>query len=334
MMSSSDGVLRSLLEQRAEGRAWLDHLESKDLDGVELALPGPDEIVDELLYLALPHEDIGPLIRHMPTEAQYPDTWRLLQSAARSVVSVMGSFDNPPRMPELGSDDPMLRYFYIYVFLALKPLVESWHREHGIPADISRSTLADLGRNMAVHRKRHGTSGFGFQNWLQYHFHGAIYQLGRLQFQRAILGESAGNAIRAAGHPYGPGDPTLSVHIPDFYGPFRPDLCDASIVRAKKFFAEHFPEETYRVAVCHSWLLDPQLASYLSETSNVIQFQRRFTIVGGNQEATDDVPFEFVFGRKAAEIDSLPRDTGMQRALIDHVRSGGHWRVASGWLLL
>lgn len=322
------------LNQAEAGRTWHAHLESLDSDIPDFQMPSPEKVVDVLLDLAVPHEDIGPLIAHLPCQERDADAWWVLERAAASVAKFMGSFDNPPRMPELPSNDPFLRYFYVYVFLAVKPMVEAWHCERGIPADVSRRSLADLGRNMAVHRKRYGTGGFNLQNWMQLHFHGAIYQLGRLQFQRAKLSETTGNAIRTAGQPFGPGDLTLSVHIPDFCGPFAPDLCDDSFARAKTFFADHFPDELYQIATCHSWLLDPQLENYLPETSNIIQFLRRFTIVDRKQEPAGNAVFEFVFGRKAAEIDILPRNTSIQRTLIDHVRSGKHWYIGSGWLLL
>ena len=57
------------------------------------------------------------------------------------------------------------------------------------------------------------------------------------------------------------------------------EACDASFAWAPRFFARHFPEDDYRVATCGSWLLDEQLAEYLPETSNIVQFQRRFRLV-------------------------------------------------------
>jgi hypothetical protein len=52
--------------------------------------------------------------------------------------------------------------------------------------------------------------------------------------------------------------------------------CELSFEAAVDFFKRHLPAEKYRLAVCHSWLLDPQLAEYLPTDSNIIQFQRRF----------------------------------------------------------
>lgn len=332
---STSGIL-SRLPHDEPTRSWLRHIESIEPISPAIRMPGPGEINDALIDLGVPHEDIGAVIRHMPTPDRDPDTWWLLERAAASIHACMGDISDPPRMPALPPDELADRYFYAYVYLALKPLVERWYQQRGIPADVGRHTLADLGRNMAVHRKRHGTGGFNLQNWIQLHFRGALFQLGRLQFQRARLGDTTGNAITTAGHPFGPGDFALNVHINDFSGPLRPDLCDASFDRARDFFPAHFPDEGYHIAMCHSWLLDPQLADYLPEGSNIIQFQRRFTLVQRDREPSDDDAFLFVFGRPLSgeEIASFPQSTTIQRALVDHVKAGKHWYVGSGWLVL
>jgi hypothetical protein len=330
---TSPDILDRLPDNDAN-RTWLSHLASLGADIPPVCLPEPARMLDDLLDLAVPHEDIDAIIALAPSQDRNPDAWGLLERIVAVINSRMGEIDNAPTAPDLPGDDPLARYFHVYPLLALKPLVEDWHRQRGIPPDISRRTLADLGRNLAVHRKRFGTGGTSLHQWLQLHFRGAIYQLGRLQFQRWTLGETSGNAIRDAGHPVGPGGFALNVHITDFSGPMRPDLCDASFDRAREFFPTHFPQESFRVAMCHSWLLDPQLGDYLPERSNIIQFQRRFTLVERDQESMNDVAFQFVFGRKASEIDTLPRTSTVQRALIDHVRNGGHWCGGSGWLVL
>jgi hypothetical protein len=165
------------------------------------------------------------------------------------------------------------------------------------------------------------------------HFRGAIYELGRLQFERSRLGARAAGVLAAAGLPYGPGHPTLSVHIPEFYGPMTPTACDASFARARQFFAEHFPEEPYDIATCHSWLLDTELARYLPETSNIIQFQRRFNIAYRDNDNNESI-VGFVFGRRLAELDDLPQNTTLERAVVAHIRSGQTWHGGAGWLSL
>jgi hypothetical protein len=123
----------------------------------------------------------------------------------------------------------------------------------------------------------------------------------------------------------------LAVHIPGD-GPLRPADCDASFRAAADFVAEYFPHERFRFATCSSWLLDEQLAEYLPREANIVDFQRRFTHFGDRPLADDEV-LEFVFHapRGTAELDRLPQDTALQRAIVRHLREGRHWRLGHGW---
>jgi hypothetical protein len=69
----------------------------------------------------------------------------------------------------------------------------------------------------------------------------------------------------------------VDVHIPAA-GPLLPEDCDESIARAKDFFATYFPEYAYRHFTCDSWLLDPTLTRVLKEDSNILKFQKRFSV--------------------------------------------------------
>jgi len=247
----------------------------------------------------------------------------------------MGSIGQPfeaPLLPqELGA---VGRLFWVLVFVAALPHVQTYHQARAISADISRRTLADLGRHVAIHRRRRGTGGLLIPRWLTYHFRGELYQLGRLQFQRARLGQRTGRAIAASGAPFGPGDFSVELHIPDFHGPLTPSACDRSLAEARLFLTRHFPEEAYAVAACHSWLLDPQLRDYLPEDSNIIRFQRRFQPGYDVTEPSDTSPVSFVFGNPDLAVDTLPRRTALERAIGDHLRAGRHWYVCNGWFYL
>jgi hypothetical protein len=229
-----------------------------------------------------------------------------------------------------------VRYFPVCVYVMVLPVVLAYHRTRGIPADVSRRTLADLGRQMAVHRRRYGTGGLVTPDWLSLHFRGELYQLGRLQFERARLGSRTSAAVRAEGRPAAEGDACLSLHIPDFCGPLTPDAVDRSLARAGGFFARYFPEHDARIATCHSWLLDPQLAGYLPADSNIIRFQSRFRPArpGESQETaevSDRDPVGFVFGDPELPPHALPRRTTLERAVGDHLRAGRHWHMGHGW---
>ena len=98
------------------------------------------------------------------------------------------------------------------------------------------------------------------------------------------------------------------------------------------FVERHFREHDFRVATCTSWLLDEQLADYLPADSNIVRFQRRFTVVDGATDDGRDI-LRFVFDRVPKSIDELPQRTALERAIVSHLRGGGHWKTRTGWLV-
>jgi hypothetical protein len=314
---------------------WVEFLETIGAPEVAIELPSTEDLRPILLDLAVPHEDLDFLLASRPTRERSEGLWWLLERCAHSLVRAMGAVDGPLPFPPLPESMGMLhRYFYVYVFVAVLPYVRKYHHAREIPDQVSRLTLADLGRNMAVHRRRFQVGGLDNADWITLHFRGAIYQLGRLQFERSTLGNRTAQAVAAAGLPYAPGSPALGVHVPAFYGPLTPQACDASFERAGFFFARHFPEETYDIGICHSWLLDDQLAEYLPPDANILQFQRRFQPAIRPAEPDDEGIVRFVFGRGTTVPDELPRRTTLERAVGDHLRAGRHWFGGSGWLKL
>ncbi|MGW1002922.1 acyltransferase domain-containing protein [Streptomyces sp. NPDC002520] len=299
-------------------------------------LPDADDLPELLLDLAVPHEDINEMVALRRTVAADPGLLRLLAECAEEVLR---DPDEPGRTPDLDGrlasvPAALGGTFAVFVFLAVLPHTRARHRERGIPSEISRRTLADLGRHLAVHRRRHGTAGVQSWRWLAHHFRGELYQLGRLQFERARLGQRSALVIRAAGLDAAPGMPCLNLHIPDFRGPLTPSACDRSLELARQFFTLHFPQERPVAALCHSWLLDPQLKRYLSAQSNIIRFQERFRVVREESEQADTEPVQFVFGDPDLPVAELPRRTSVERAVGDHLRAGGHWYIGHGWFPL
>lgn len=315
--------------------AWLAALDDTAIPQLAAVLPDGLDLPDVLLDLAVPHEDIGQLLALRREVAGSPELVELLGRSVSGLLWRIGEPGEGTGLPVFpAAAGAMGRCFAVLVFVAALPYVRAYHRERGIPDDVSRRTLADLGRNLAVHRRRFGTTGLLVPWWPTRHFRGELYQLGRLQFERARLGERTGRAVAAAGVAAGPGDPCLSVHIPDFRGPLSPEACDDSLARAREFFARHFPATPYRVAVCHSWLLDGQLKRYLPAGSNIVRFQDRFRIAYTGAEAEDDTPVAFVFGGTETPRERLPRRTSVQRAVLDHLDAGGHWYSGHGWFSL
>ncbi|MFB7086694.1 acyltransferase domain-containing protein [Streptomyces sp. NPDC056296] len=300
-------------------------------------LPDADDLPDVLLDLAVPHEDINALVGLRGGVTRDAGTARLLEECVQELVRDLGEpAADPEGMRRFGerlaeAPEALGGYFSAYVFVAALPYTRAYHQERGIPAEITRHTLADLGRNMASHRRRHGTGGVRAPRWLAHHFRGELYQLGRLQFERATIGQRTAPVLRSAGLDAVPGEPCLNLHIPDYRGPLTPAACDRSLGLAREFFRRHFPEEPYRAAMCHSWLLDPQLKRYLAADSNIVRFQERFRVAREDTEPADEEPVRFVFGNPCLPVEGLPRRTSVERAVGDHLRAGGHWYIGHGW---
>ncbi|MFF5956655.1 acyltransferase domain-containing protein [Streptomyces luteogriseus] len=302
-------------------------------------LPDADTLPEILLDLAVPHEDINDLVALRRTLTADARAMGLLEECVEDLVRDIGETGVEVPLAERVAEAPAALgpYFAVFVFVAALPRTRAYHRERGVPADVSRRTLADLGRNMAFHRRRRGSGGVEVLQWLTRHFRGGLYQLGRLQFERARLGQRSGRAVAAAGLDAAPGDPCLNLHIPDFHGALSPAACDRSLRLAREFFARHFPWERHRVAVCHSWLLDPQLKRHLDPDSNIVRFQERFEPgrdPGEEPEPADTEPVRFVFGDPDLPAAGLPRRTSLERAVGDHLRAGGHWYMGHGWFRL
>ncbi|MBM9509891.1 DUF5596 domain-containing protein [Streptomyces sp. KK5PA1] len=310
-----------------------------ELPRADVRLPHGEALAEVLLDLAVAHEDINPVVGAREQLGADPVLAELLERCVRTFVRDMGVVGGGPqlgpRLPALPSGTgPAGHWFALLVFAATVRHTLAFHLRRGIPAEVSRRTFADVGRQCAVHYRRHGTPGIVNTSWLTRHFRGVLYHLGRLQYERTRLGGRTGRAVAEAGGPAGPGDLSLNVHIPDFSGPLTPVACDESVERARAFFARHFSDGPHTVATCHSWLLDPQLAERLPAGSNIVRFQRRFRLLPVGEAPDDDAPLRFVFGTSDRPLSDLPRVTALQRAVTDHLMSGGHWYGGTGWFAL
>ncbi len=121
----------------------------------------------------------------------------------------------------------------------------------------------------------------------------------------------------------------IGLHIPSD-ADFSPSAVDKSLFKAKRFFAEHYPELADCEYRCHSWLLDSQLKEMLSENSNIISFQNRFEIFDEGEVDTGFI--EWLYNTKSNDYSALPENTSLQRNMKKHILSGGVIRNAYGRL--
>jgi len=118
----------------------------------------------------------------------------------------------------------------------------------------------------------------------------------------------------------GPGDAILDLHVPGGEK-LAEKACHESFDRAAEFFPRYFPEVPFKAVACWTWLLDPTLSKILPPTSNLVKFQKMFHLypTWGHETRA----FHNVFGNWQQDINTAPRDTSLQRAVVDLYASGG-----------
>ncbi|MFD5204200.1 acyltransferase domain-containing protein [Streptomyces sp. NPDC058375] len=323
-------------DPEAAVRQWLDALAGQPAAPTvaDPVVPTAAELAERMDLLAVPGPDRDEVAAGLPDPGRDPARWEALVRCHQQLYA-----DPGPDVPSAAPDWPAAptafgsagRYFYVHLYVLALPQALERQRRLAIPDDVVAATFADLGAKLTTYRSGHGTGGFDRQRWIVRHFRGALHRLGRLQFERGVLDADAtgGDAATAGGPAHG--DQVLQVHIPGD-GPLDPSGCDASFAAAREFHARHFPGTRHRHATCSSWLLDPQLADHLPQSSNILAFQRRFAAFGARPVGDDDV-LEFVFHAPpgTADLDRLPQETTLHRSLVRHLRAGGHWRTAHGW---
>jgi GNAT-like C-terminal domain/N-acyltransferase N-terminal domain len=315
-------VPASLAAGSPETSAWLDELAALGPGPRPLRLPAPDAAAGLLARVGVPAGEIKAIVATLPSPAGDPDRWWVLERAYHRLTA--GPLDGawPPLPASLG---PGWEWFHVHLFLAAVPGVVRRQAARGIDPEITWATLANIGRNVAIHRAKHGRPGVDAPYWLVLPVRDALFHIGRLQYRRARA------AWTTPAAPFAPGDPVLDLHIPPT-GPLIPGEVDQSLAAARRFFGRHFPADDSDIGVCTSWLLDPQLLTHLPDESNIVRFQRRFRLDGDWSLADDASTVEFVFRRPGdTPVAALPRRTTLERAVADHLQAGGHWTLRRGW---
>jgi hypothetical protein len=288
---------------------------------VRATLAAPD-LPQRVAALGFSPEDAAEVLAAATALLDRPDELSEVQTAAERLVARVGVL--PPRdagvvWEGLAVDDHGVRP--LLALLATAPVVARFHASRHVPADVSAATLADLGQQARVHRLVHGSFGLGSYAWeAGYVWSGALYRLGRLQFDLERQPTVDGTAYEWV----------LSTHIPRS-GRLDPADVDEAFAAARPFFAEHFPELPAQGIHCRSWMLDPRLPDLLPG-SNLAAFQQRWQTYGLPGVGDEDALF-FGFARRGpTDLTQVPAETSLQRAVASVWRSGNNWLVVDGRL--
>ena len=236
----------------------------------------------------------------------------------------LGSVDTS--LPELGTPElPVTERNWLEGMLRFVPGIRTWHGEKDIPDAVTRDTLADFGRNLAIHRRVHGRFGMDTWKWLTHHFAGRLFALGRLQY---LIHQPTGQLPGVSD-----GEWILGIHIPEDGGLGTVPVAE-SLAAARPFFARYFPAQPVRTANCESWLLDPYLSKHIDLWSNISRFAALFTPYGTPRDQPTDAVYFTFRTRSMDSLPELPRTTALQQVVLDRIDAGGTWQLGYGCLAL
>ena len=131
----------------------------------------------------------------------------------------------------------------------------------------------------------------------------------------------------------GPDTPTLGLHI-NRGTDFSPAGVEQRLDEMCRFLDAHFPEIQVRIFTCISWLLDPQMQSFLSENSNIVQFQKRFRCLP--RVCNGKGVFFFIYAipnEQEPDLDALETKSSLQAGIVAHYKAGKYIYELPGYFL-
>ncbi len=277
------------------------------------------ELPQRLTRLGFREQDQADALTAVEAVLQRADDLAAIAAMAERLIDRIGDFGPSGGSAGWRTHDHGAGLLPMLALVVTAPEVTAFHASRGVSAEASRATLSDLGQQVWVHRLTFDEFGLHTDGWLSIAWSGALYWLGRLQFNLQL-------------EPGPEGQPAwvLSTHIPRA-GPLTPASVDASLATARDFFAWHFPDYPTRDYFCQSWLLDPALAAALPD-SNLAAFQRRWRLDGEPTPGEADLLFFVFLRRPPADLTNLPTDTTLRRVAAEALAAGRSWSVYRGRL--
>ncbi len=323
-------------DRRALIAAQLGPLESEDVDRVRSV--DAAAMASLLGELGLPRETVVELREHWD-ELRRSTPWSsLLAAMVASVDRDRGRIDAPLVVfDDLDDHGTSGRLVVFYLFALQYEGLRTYHQRLGVPEDVSLATMGALARHAQTHQLKHATTGIDAAWWMQPVLRGEIVQVGSLKFHNFRLGVSTLSPrpwldeaeIVRHGEGFRHGDLALGVHIPARID-LSPPALDATFERARDVISRVWPSPSRRVATCQSWMMDERLGAALGDDSNIVGFQRRFTLIDPFDDDVEMVRY-FVVGPRGGEAEPVA-PSRLQRVVGDVLSRGERWHNRTGWL--
>ncbi|MBA3707968.1 MAG: DUF5596 domain-containing protein [Planctomycetes bacterium] len=169
-------------------RAWPASQATYPADPAGIGFLAPGYVEDIGARIALPAELLAAAVAALAEYDRHPALRRLAWHQHHRLAStpLMRRVDGGwPVMPQ--SLGPAGAFVHMHVLLSRVPALLAWHRERGVPAEISQATFTDFRVWSDHYRAKHGVPGFANAGWLTNGLTARLYRLGRLQFEHTAF---------------------------------------------------------------------------------------------------------------------------------------------------
>lgn len=208
-------------------------------------------------------------------------------------------------------------------FLYFCEATQNLYKEKGISEEVLMDTFADFPRWLDIWSGLKGEMYLGELDWFSYQLRAKLFKLGRLQYCF-----SAGYEIPEIG--LKKEDKFVAIHIPAA-GPLVLDECEKSLDFARSFFEKFFPEQKWEFFTCHSWLLGEDLRELLDENSNILKFQKLFTIES-QYESDAILAYTFRWKIKRDELGTVQATSSFAKKVMEKALNGGVFHGGLGYI--
>lgn len=212
---------------------------------------------------------------------------------------------------------------------------EKYH-EKGIPDDIYYDTMSDISVWVKTAEREKNICGLFELSWIRHSIFMNMFKIGRLQYQfyktNYLLSGLYMNDIKSAVIP--DKSNVLNIHIPEG-GKLDLNLCKASILDSREFFAKYYPEYDYYGFVCDSWLLYPDNQKFMAQNSNILNFKNIFQMVIPTKFESSEIQRR-LWGsetNKKRIIQGYTENTDLQRRTKQYILSGGKLGNGYGFIV-
>lgn len=209
------------------------------------------------------------------------------------------------------------------------------YKKLGISDEVFYDTFSDISVWVNTAKREENIDGLLEVLWIRHILYLNMFKLGRMQYQfyktdYILSGLSPLQALKA---PIKNKSRVLNIHIPEG-AHLDHSECEKSVLFARNFFSEYFPEYDYKGFVCDSWLLDPRNTEFMSNESNIIKFSNLFCTVLKPHKNNKEI-IRRLWGKQNEKTDFslLSENTDLQKRTKKYLLSGGKTGNGYGFIL-